>query len=74
MVLHKMQEKLEEEEEEERLAKNGYWENKLRSLGIEPRRKNELNYIKELESLTHNIKHTFYRDFKNAYSSNNRET
>jgi hypothetical protein len=73
MVLHKMQEKL-EEEEEERLAKNGYWENELRSLGIEPRRKNELNYIKELESLTHNIKHTFYRDFKNAYSSNNRET
>jgi hypothetical protein len=71
MVLHKMREK---PKEEERLAKNGYWENELRSLGIEPGRKNELNDIKELESLTYNIKHIFYRDFKNAYSSNNRET
>jgi hypothetical protein len=69
MVLHKMPDKL----EEERLAKNGYWENELRSLGIEPGRKNELNDINELESLTDNIKHTFYRHFKKAYRSNSRE-
>jgi hypothetical protein len=38
------------------------------SLAIEPRRKNELNDIAELEALANNIKQVYYQDYKTAYS------
>jgi len=37
-----------------------YWQNELKSLGIEPKRKNTLNDKDELESLAENIKQFYY--------------
>jgi hypothetical protein len=48
--------------------KEGYWINELMSLAIEPRPKNELNDIAELEALANNIKQVYYQDYKTAYS------
>jgi hypothetical protein len=53
---------------EERKDKNGYWQNELQSLGIEPKRKNELNDKEELAGLADNIKQVYYQDYKSAYS------
>jgi hypothetical protein len=50
-----------------------YWQNELRSLGIEPKRKNELNDREELQALTDNIKQNYYQDYKTAYDSKNEE-
>ena len=41
----------------------------LRSLGIDPKRKNDLNTQEELDALVSNIKMTYYQDYKTAYSS-----
>ena len=49
--------------------KKDYWENELKSLGIEPRRQNELNDKKELQALTESIKEVYYQDYKSAYSN-----
>ena len=51
-------------------AKNGYWQNELDSLGIEPKQKTELNDNKEeeLENLADIIKHAMFQDYKVAYS------
>lgn len=38
-----------------------YWENELSSLGIEKKRKNELNDKKELEALAAAIKKVYFR-------------
>jgi hypothetical protein len=43
--------KKEEDEEEHLSDKKDYWENELKSLGIEPRRQNDLNDKAELEAL-----------------------
>jgi hypothetical protein len=48
----------------------GYWQNELRSLGIQPNRKNQLNNKDELESLAENIKQVYYQDYKTAYDDN----
>ncbi|MEO9320741.1 MAG: hypothetical protein ABI361_08725 [Nitrososphaera sp.] len=40
----------------------------LESLGISPKRTNELNDSQELEALTENVKETYYQDYKTAYS------
>lgn len=48
--------------------KRGYWQNELRSLGIEPKRNNELNDKEELAALANNIKQVYYQDYKTAYS------
>jgi hypothetical protein len=64
----------EEEEEEEYLSnKKEYWQNELKSLGIEPKRQNDLNDKAELEALAEIIKAVYYQDYKTAYgnSSNN---
>jgi hypothetical protein len=42
----------------------------LRSLGIEPTRKNELNDEKELQNLVDNVKDSMFQDYKTAYSMN----
>ena len=48
--------------------KKDYWHNELKSLGIEPKRDNELNNEKELSELADNLKQTLYQDYKTAYS------
>jgi uncharacterized protein with gpF-like domain len=58
-----------EEEQLQQHAKNGYWQNELDSLGIEPKEKKELNDNKEeLENLSDNIKQAMFQDYKLAYS------
>ena len=49
-------------------AKNGYWQNELDSLGIEPKQKTELNDKEELENLADIIKQAMFQDYKVAYS------
>ncbi len=52
---------------EKRTDKEEYWQNELKSLGIEPKITTELNDIEELEALTENIKQVYYQDYKTAY-------
>lgn len=54
----------------ERPDKKEYWQNELKSLGIEPRRQNELNDKEELQALAEIIKEIYFQDYKAAYSSN----
>jgi hypothetical protein len=54
--------------------KKDYWQNELKSLGIEPRRQNELNDKEELEALAEIIKEVYYQDYKTAYSVINERT
>jgi hypothetical protein len=49
-------------------AKNRCWQNELDSLGIEPKRKTELNDAEELEKLADIIKQAMFQDYKVAYS------
>ena len=46
-------------------------ENELKSLGIEPKRENELNDKVEPEALAEIIKQVYYQDYKTAYSDIN---
>jgi hypothetical protein len=56
------------EAEQQLQAKNRYWQNELDSLGIEPKRKTELNDKEELEKLADIIKQAMFHDYKIAYS------
>ena len=62
-----------EEEEEPFLKeqnpshKKEYWQNELESLGVEPRRPNDLNDKTELEALAEMITQVSYQDYKIAY-------
>jgi hypothetical protein len=61
--------KKEEERERQRQAKNGYWQNELYSLGIEPKEKKvHNNTIEELENLADIIKQAMFQDYQLAYS------
>jgi hypothetical protein len=60
--------KKEAEQEQRQQAKNGYWQNELDSLGIEPKQKKELNDKEELENLADIIKQAMFQDYKVAYS------
>jgi hypothetical protein len=61
--------KKEKEQRQQQQAKNGYWQNELESLGIEPKQKKELNDNKEeLENLADIIKQSMFQDYKVAYS------
>ena len=51
--------------------KKDYWQNELKSLGIEPRRQNELNDKEELQALAEIIKEIYYQDYKTAYYRSN---
>ena len=55
-------------QEQQLQAKNRYWQNELDSLGIEPKRKTELNDEEELENLADIIKQAMFQDYKVAYS------
>ena len=58
----------EQQQQEQQQAKNRYWQNELDSLGIEPKRKTELNDEEELEKLADIIKQAMFQDYKVAYS------
>jgi uncharacterized protein with gpF-like domain len=58
-----------EAEQQQQQTKNGYWQNELDSLGIEPKQKKELNDNKEeLENLADIVKQAMFQDYKVAYS------
>jgi hypothetical protein len=46
----------------------GWWLNELDSLGIVPKKTNELNDKQEISDLSENIKQILYQDYKTAYS------
>ena len=54
----------------ERPDKKKYWQNELKSSGIEPSRQNELNDKEELQALAEIIKQVYFQDYKTAYSGN----
>jgi len=56
-----------EEQGRQQQAKNGYWQNELLSLGIQPKEKKELNDKEELQNLSDNIKQAMFQDYKPAY-------
>jgi len=55
-----------EAEQQQLQAKNCYWQDELDSLGIEPKRKTELNDAEELEKLADIIKQAMFQDYKVA--------
>jgi hypothetical protein len=57
-----------EEWQQQQQAKNGYWQNELNTLGVEPKQKNELNDKEELENLADIIKQAMFQDYKVVYS------
>jgi hypothetical protein len=58
----------EQQQQQRQQTKNGYWQNELDSLGIEPKQKTELNDKEELENLADIIKQAMFQDYKVAYS------
>ena len=62
--------KKEEKEEEHLSDRKEYWQNELKSLGIEPKRQNDLNDKAELEALAEIIKEVYFQDYKTTYSNN----
>ena len=46
----------------------GWWLNELDSLGIVPKKTNELNDKQEISDLSENIKQILFQDYKTAYS------
>ena len=63
----------EKEEQQQQEAKNGYWQNELHSLGIEPKQSKEIKDKEELENLSDNIKQAMFQDYKLAYSEQGEE-
>ena len=54
--------------EKEHTDKKEYLKNELNSLGVEPKRKNQLNDNEELQNLSDIIKQAMFQDYKIAYS------
>jgi hypothetical protein len=50
-----------------------YWQSELSSLGIECKRKNELNDKEELRALAMAIKEVYFQDYKTAYNDSHRQ-
>jgi hypothetical protein len=67
-TLSKKEAEQQQQQQQRQQAKNGYWQNELDSLGIEPKQKNELNDKEELENLADIIKQAMFQDYKVAYS------
>ena len=59
---------LDEAMKKEYAHKKDFWENELKSLRIEPKRRSELNEKAYLEALTEIIKKAYYQDYKTASS------
>ena len=66
--LSKKEAEQQKQKQQQLQAKNRYWRNELDSLGIEPKRKTELNDAEELENLADIIKQAMFQDYKVAYS------
>jgi hypothetical protein len=66
--LSKKEAEQEQQQQQRQQTKNGYWQNELDSLGIEPKQKTELNDKEELENLADIIKQAMFQDYKVAYS------
>lgn len=49
------------------LDNEGYWSNELDSLGIQAKRKNELNDSKEMKDLVENVKQVLLQEYRTAY-------
>jgi len=47
----------------------GWWLNELESLGISTQKRNELNDLSEISTLTENIKLILYRQYKLRFSA-----
>jgi len=58
---------------EQQADTENYWQNELRSLGIESKRKNQLNNKEELQALADSIKQAYYQDYKTAYGEEHDE-
>jgi hypothetical protein len=54
--------------EKEHTDNKEYLKSELKSLGVEPKRKNQLNDKEELQNLSDNIKQAMFQDYKIAYS------
>jgi hypothetical protein len=54
-------------------AKTNYLQSELSSLGIQPKRTNELNDNEELGALVTAIKEVYMQDYKTAYNTSNIE-
>ena len=67
-TLSKKEAEQEQHQQHQQQTKNGYWQNELDSLGIEPKQKTELNDKEELENLADIIKQAMFQDYKVAYS------
>jgi DNA repair ATPase RecN len=50
------------------LDKKQWWLNELESLGISPKKTNQLNDKKEISNLAENIKQTLYHEYKIVYN------
>jgi len=55
-------------DEYEYLDKKQWWLNELESLGISPKKTNQLNDKKEISNLAENIKQTLYHQYKIVYN------
>ncbi|HVD07359.1 MAG TPA: hypothetical protein VNB67_02860 [Nitrososphaeraceae archaeon] len=55
-------------DEYEYLDKKQWWLNELESLGISPKKTNQLNDKKEISNLAENIKQTLYHEYKIVYN------
>ncbi len=53
--------------EKEHADNKEYLKIELNSLGVEPKRKNQLNDKEELQNLSDNIKQAMFQDYKIAY-------
>jgi hypothetical protein len=47
----------------------GWWINELNSLGIEPKRINEMDDLQELCNITQRLKETFFQYYKSSYKT-----
>ena len=54
--------------EKEHTDRKEYLKNELKSLGVEPKRKDQLYDKEELQDLSDNIKQAMFQDYKMAYS------
>ena len=50
-----------------------YWQSELSSLGIDCKRKNELNDKEELRALAMAIKEVYFQDYKTAYDDSHKQ-
>ena len=55
-------------DEYEYLDKKQWWLNELESLGISPKKTNQLNDKKEISNLAENIKQILYHEYKIVYN------